>query len=326
MANGLFTSDPYAGMSHAPQVDWEAKRDEGLARMGRAGKGLLLGATPLGDIDFANELRKKVARGEEISTFDKIMAASMAAPFIPAALRKGGRETADLIRAMRGKGVKFTDPVGEFNTGARLDLSPDAVDPEDLKSTLEFQKLASDLFDAEDVARKQMGRVPPLLDVARKHPTFKPALEGLNEAEATNVLARARDAHKAGKLGGIDYRVEDGRFVVETTDTLAPQLRGKGHGAKMYMALVGRAAQDPKIRWVESDAIVSGDAARVYNSLAKRGIQVERNPLAYWTGSHWVTEGRSGPVFRIKTDSPKMFGEPIEDLLTRPSALDEALE
>lgn len=300
-------------------------RTRGLGKLAAAGKGILLGATPLGDIDFANEMRLKLQRGEPLTTMDKVLAASMAAPFIPAAIRKGGKETVELIRGLKGKDVDVKFPTSEFDAGVRLDLKPSAVAEGDLAEATTFMKRADDLFRAEEEMRKQGLPIrADILEVARQVDELAPALKGLNDAEAMNVIARARDSHRAGKLGGIDARIDGDALVIETTDTLPPALRRKGLGTKMYMGLIGAAA-NKGLKRVESDAIVSNDAAWVYNSLAERGINVERNPLAYNTGSHWVTEGRSGPVFRIEVDKPTMFGKGRDDLLTAPSPFEDIL-
>lgn len=330
MDNGLFAPNPHAGMSHPERVDLKAQRDENLRRAGRgavgAAKGLLFNFTPAGDVDFANDLRKKVEAGEEISTFDKVMAASMAVPFIPSFVRRGGKKAEALVKAMRGDTVKFKMPEGVENSTMRIDLLPDALDPKDRAAAELFNKRASDLFEAEARLRKQGIPVSgKITEVARNVEELRPYLDDkMSEVEVMNTIARGRDAHANRTLGGMDVRVEPDALVVESTDQLAPMLLGKGHGKSMYGALLGKAQKMNK-NFVESDGIVSHSAARVWDALARMGIQVTRNPAAYNTGTHWVTEARSGPVFRVDVTKPHMFGEKIDDLLTHKGAFDDIL-
>jgi hypothetical protein len=75
-----------------------------------------------------------------------------------------------------------------------------------------------------------------------------------------------------GLVGG---HIRDGALHISSSE-LAPSLRGAGIGTAMYRALVDE-AHARGLR-VFSDATVSGDAVRVYDSLKRRGYDVQRTP------------------------------------------------
>jgi ribosomal protein S18 acetylase RimI-like enzyme len=75
-----------------------------------------------------------------------------------------------------------------------------------------------------------------------------------------------------GLVGG---HIRDGALHISSSE-LAPDLRGAGIGTAMYRALVDE-AHARGLR-VFSDSTVSADAVRVYDSLRRRGYDVQRTP------------------------------------------------
>lgn len=92
---------------------------------------------------------------------------------------------------------------------------------------------------------------------------------------------------------------------------VVPEQRGKGLGTDLYKAAVDYAEKRGKT--LVSAPIVSEDAARVYDSLAKQGYKIEKNPNVAKVKREgkmsWVSENSREPVYRVgpKVAQPDNF-------------------
>lgn len=105
-----------------------------------------------------------------------------------------------------------------------------------------------------------------------------------------------------GQRQGNDLRIESA--------ALPPEMRGQGRGIEVYerAAEAGTANGGRMV----SDGIVSGDAARMYEALGRRGYQVVRDPSAVEARGGWeTTDGR--PVYAVSREAGSPFARPEGD-------------
>ncbi len=104
----------------------------------------------------------------------------------------------------------------------------------------------------------------------------------------------------------ITGRIEDGALIVQTARATS-HIRGQGYGLRAYQNLVDFAHSNGLD--FKSDAMVSDAAGRVYQSLARRGYEVERLPGSemYRSGDSWVAEDMGNSVYTIP--APYRFAE-----------------
>lgn len=91
--------------------------------------------------------------------------------------------------------------------------------------------------------------------------------------------------------------------------------RGKGRGVAAYEQMFREAADRG---WnVASDSVVSPEAVRVYDALARRGWDVRRNPTAHPTedDGSGLMAGDSRPVFTVAAPPEPARGATLEDVL-----------
>jgi hypothetical protein len=119
----------------------------------------------------------------------------------------------------------------------------------------------------------------------------------------------------------ITGRIEDGALIVQTARATS-RIRGQGYGIRAYQNLVDFAHSNGLD--FKSDAMVSDAAGRVYQSLARRGYEVERLPGSdmYRSGDSWVAENANDAVYTIP--APYKFAEGKPGLAPR-TELDKAV-
>lgn len=138
-------------------------------------------------------------------------------------------------------------------------------------------------------AKTLAGDVPPPLQREMSPHGF--VLERSPHQGAENWFVRP-----PGGRGGLEGRVEDGGLQILGA-RLPEGERGQGYGVAMYQRLIddAHAAGYP----VRSDASVSPSARRIYESLARRGYEVSRNPRAVEKDGGLHDADYSAPVFTI---------------------------
>jgi len=104
-------------------------------------------------------------------------------------------------------------------------------------------------------------------------------------------LSELRSADDAGSIAYRKSPFEDA-WMIDSAE-VAPELRGQGLGRELYQELIDR-ARNSGISRVDSDAIVSPEARRVWEALRRRGYQVsEGDPYMGQPAYSVLTE----PVF-----------------------------
>lgn len=77
--------------------------------------------------------------------------------------------------------------------------------------------------------------------------------------------------------------------------------KGQGFGSSAYQQLADDVLSKGKT--LESDTLVSDEAAHMYESLERKGYKVEKNPDAVQNDGSWSVPGRTDPVFKV-TEGP----------------------
>ena len=196
--------------------------------------------------------------------------------------------------------------------------------PDPVRSTPEVSPFVAETLRREPLTPEALG-VDPAPDASARQPRRSEVFARLpdqveEDAPVAMRLGLGGDEGQAPWLrsseGPDGFRVYDvGRFTdtpmlwanrvgrdlrIEST-ALPPDMRSRGRGVEIYERALD-AASDQGGRLV-SDSIVSGDAARIYDALERRGHAVTRDPTARFNGRGWeAPEGR--PVYTVRRGKP----------------------
>lgn len=198
---------------------------------------------------------------------------------------------------------------------------PDAID--DLQGVMQSESLddAARMIDdqtrspsAETVAPALAADTAPDV-VAESAP---PAPSTIIEDKGDTVLLKSAsgDAH-------ISVKREDGNLTIGMT-SVSKASRGQGKARQLYEDAVRLADEEGGA--LRSDIVVSNDATRVYDSLARRGYDVRRNPDAVKTERGWIAPDRPGEkwVYEVRPrPDPAATVDPIAGQTIRPRAVAE---
>lgn len=116
--------------------------------------------------------------------------------------------------------------------------------------------------------------------------------------------------HEDGSTSVLEWKETPGGHVIDVIN-VSPALRGSGIGSRLYKALIEDALSKGKV--VESDAVVSSDAIRVYKKLQEEGYGVEFNKNVQKKPSE---DGRE----RIISKGP----EPVVRVVSMPKAKNQS--
>lgn len=197
-----------------------------------------------------------------------------------------GGGTAEAVRALRGIEQPWAihSPLRDAMTAGRVlaEKEPVTITPEMI------ERGGKKLDEAVDAALGAGSR-----PVVRAEPVVRHQLDpDTGEHVATISLD--------GKQVGVAYATEKGPYLQMDRIDVDDTIQGEGLGQAMMIDLA-RQADERGLTLASSASSVSPDQVRVYEALARRGFQIERNPLAVVnpTTKNLVSHDPREPVFKV---------------------------
>lgn len=140
---------------------------------------------------------------------------------------------------------------------------------------------------AEFVAKAASQDLPKFAAASERRPVIT-----VDNGETLMLKSPEEDAHLSLSRQGNDFKVG--------ITSVSKASRGQGKARELYEEAVALADDNGGV--VRSDIAVSNDAVRVYESLAKRGYEVVRNPEAVKMERSWIapTEKGNDWVFEVR--------------------------
>ncbi len=188
---------------------------------------------------------------------------------------------------------------------------PDAID--DLQGVMQSESLDDAARIIDDQTRSPSAEtVAPDLVAESAAPTPSTVIE--DRGDTVLLKSEAGDAH-------ISVKREDGNLKIGMT-SVSKASRGQGKARQLYEDAVRLADEEGGV--LRSDIVVSNDATRVYDSLARRGYDVRRNPDAVKTERGWIAPDRPGEkwVYEVRPrPDPTATVDPIAGQTIRPRAV-----
>lgn len=198
--------------------------------------------------------------------------------------------------------------------------------PENIQRAIFDQPRAADVIDAmtpeaqQAALRAAVGQaiegrpinVEAIVMAGEEQQARSVAIEQKPQADGSTFLTARTDE------GLVGARLQGAELRIVTADIPNAQFRGQGRGVAMYEALAA-AANERGARLV-SDQTVEAPAVRVYESLERRGYDVQRNPAAKEldgdTPGLYAPEGQS--VFTVgpkRSTTPNRTAAPTADVV-----------
>lgn len=140
---------------------------------------------------------------------------------------------------------------------------------------------------AEFVAKAASQDLPKFAAASERRPVIT-----VDNGETLMLKSPEEDAHLSLSRQGSDLKVG--------ITSVSKASRGQGKARELYQEAVALADDNGGV--VRSDIAVSNDAVRVYESLAKRGYEVARNPEAVKMERSWIAPTEKGKdwVFEVR--------------------------